>query len=42
MEKMTCPICGRKFDELDYELLENGNPVCPECAKAKESNKEEK
>ena len=31
MEKMTCPICGRKFDYDIVEYLDNGNPACPQC-----------
>lgn len=28
---MECPICGKKFDVSEYEILDNGNPACPEC-----------
>lgn len=31
-EMMTCPICGQKFPADKYEILDNGNPACPECA----------
>lgn len=40
MSKMTCPICGREFDELEYGILDNGNPVCPECAEAEKDDKQ--
>lgn len=28
---MTCPICGKEFPAEDYQILNNGNPACPEC-----------
>lgn len=31
MEKMMCPICGKKFNILDARLMDNGNPICPNC-----------
>lgn len=37
MSEMTCPICGRAFDEMTYVISDNGNPICPECA-AKEKD----
>lgn len=40
MADMTCPICGKAFDDADIAFLDNGNPVCIECAE-KESKKEE-
>lgn len=33
-DKMQCPICGKEFDVQDYQVLDNGNPACPECADA--------
>ena len=30
-EMMTCPICGKQFPAEEYEILDNGNPACPEC-----------
>ena len=41
MSEMTCPICCKKFNELEYGLLKNGNPVCPECANAEKDGKQE-
>lgn len=35
---MTCPICGRKFNDLNATILENGNPACPACAEKEEKN----
>lgn len=32
-EKMQCPICGKEFDAQDYQILDNGNPACPDCVK---------
>ncbi len=32
MEKMTCPECGKEFDDLEMQIGENGNPICQECA----------
>lgn len=40
MEKMTCPICGRSFDEKDMSFLENGNPACFECVEKEQSKSE--
>ena len=37
MEKMTCPICGEKFDEKDMDFLENGNPACSKCVEKEQS-----
>ena len=37
---MTCPICGRNFDEQHVQFLENGNPACPVCVE--EENKTDK
>ncbi len=31
MNKMDCPICGRKYDELDMTIGEAGNPICKDC-----------
>ena len=31
MGKMTCPVCGKLYDEQDIEFLDNGNPACPQC-----------
>lgn len=40
-EVMECPICGNKYDVLDFTIGENGNPVCINCAQ-EEKEKEEK
>ena len=40
MEKMTCPVCGKDFDEKNRSFLENGNPVCAECAEAEAKRSE--
>ena len=37
MGEMTCPICGRSFDDSKYVIGENGNPICPECASNEEA-----
>jgi predicted nucleic acid-binding Zn ribbon protein len=29
---IECPECGKKFDVMESEFLDNGNPICPECA----------
>lgn len=34
MAKMTCPVCGQKFDEQHVQFLNNGNPACPACVEA--------
>lgn len=40
-EMMTCPVCGREFPADEYEILENGNPACPECvAKEREEDQD--
>ena len=31
MSKMECPICGKKYDELDMTIGEAGNPICKNC-----------
>lgn len=36
-EMMTCPICGKQFPTIEYQILDNGNPACPDCCAA-ESN----
>ncbi len=44
-EMMTCPICGREFPVTEYQILDNGNPACPDCFRAekdKEDKKDEK
>lgn len=42
MPKMTCPICGKEYDNADADFLENGNPACHECVmKENEKNQEE-
>lgn len=38
MAEMTCPICGKVFDDIYIAFLKNGNPVCSECAE-KEAQK---
>ena len=38
-EKMTCPICGKDFPVEEYQILDNGNPACPESFQ-KESEKD--
>lgn len=42
MEKMTCPICGEKFNELEAQILDNGNLACPNCVKEDDKNREKK
>lgn len=36
---MTCPICGNKFNDLEAEILDNGNPACLKCVKKEEAKK---
>lgn len=38
---IMCPICGKMFPPEEYELLDNGNPICPECAEKERENEEE-
>ncbi len=33
---MTCPICGKEFDEMEVQFSDSGNPICPECAEKEE------
>ena len=42
MSKMTCPICSKEFDDLEYGILDNGNPVCADCARKEDKKQEEK
>ena len=40
---IECPECGKKFDVMKSEFLDNGNPICPECAiELSEKEKEDK
>ena len=40
-EKMVCSECGREpFPAELYQILDNGNPACPECFQ-KESEKDD-
>lgn len=38
---MECPICGYKFDTLDFTIAENGNPVCVNCAQLENEDEQE-
>lgn len=29
---IQCPECGKMFDSTKSESLDNGNPICPDCA----------
>ncbi len=31
MSKMTCPICGKEYEDIFFEIGENGNPICKNC-----------
>lgn len=42
MAKMTCPICGKDFDEEYVDFLDNGNPACSKCVEEEEKREEEK
>lgn len=37
---MECPNCGKQFPTRLQEISDNGNPVCPECAKEEKGKKE--
>ncbi len=41
MNKMTCTICGAEFNELEYVIIDNGNPVCPKCAESEKDSKQD-
>lgn len=41
VDMMTCPVCGREFPAIEYQINDAGNPVCPECFQ-KEQEKGEK
>lgn len=38
MNKMECPICGKKYDELDMAIGEAGNPICKNCFQEEKSS----
>lgn len=38
---MTCPICGKQFPAEEYQILDNGNPACPECWKNEQETEEQ-
>lgn len=40
-DTMTCPVCGKEFPSIEYQINDAGNPVCPECFQ-KEAGTEEK
>ena len=40
-EWMICPICGKKFPIEEYEILDNGNPACPECVAAEREEQDD-
>ena len=40
-ETMECPICGNKYDALDFTISENGNPICINCAQNEENKDNE-
>lgn len=31
MEMMYCPVCGKVFDPVFVQFLDNGNSACPQC-----------
>lgn len=37
---MTCPVCGKKFNNMDADFLDNGNPACKDCAMEERNNDE--
>lgn len=37
---MACPICGKQFPAEEYQILDNGNPACPECWKNEQETEE--
>lgn len=37
-ENMQFPICGKEFNTQDYQILDNGNPACPECANSEKED----
>lgn len=37
-DMMTCPICGKQFPIEEYEILNNGNPACPDCVRDEEND----
>ena len=37
---MECPHCGKPFSTRLQEIDENGNPICPDCAKEKQEFEE--
>lgn len=38
---VECPVCGKKVDSNELELLDNGNPACRECVAKEKKEKEE-
>ena len=40
-ELMECPVCGNKYDTLDFTIGENGNPICVNCAQLENKNEDE-
>lgn len=41
MGKMTCPVCGEEYDDMDYVIGENGNPICRSCYETETSTEEQ-
>ena len=40
MDLMQCPICGKMFDPNESRIDDNGNPICSECYKKEQEEKE--
>ena len=40
-EQMECPICGKKYDTLDFTIGDNGNPICIHCSQDEQEKDEE-
>ena len=38
-ELMTCPVCGKDFPAIEYQINEAGNPVCPDCFRNENEDK---
>lgn len=40
-EMMECPICGESFPMELAEVLDNGNPACPDCVRKEREQMDE-